>query len=66
MAIAFAVALAFVALAGRGLWTAEVGFIAVASPHLKRTRFPAIGTLISRTQPDANTTESPNPSSKLD
>ncbi|MGH2550345.1 MAG: hypothetical protein ACRDHN_13200, partial [Thermomicrobiales bacterium] len=66
MAIALAVALAFAVLAGRGLWKAEPGFIAVASPYLKRIRFPAIGSLIRRVRSDQTKTESSNPPSKLD
>lgn len=57
MAIAVAVALAFVILAGRSLWKAEVGFIAVASPYLKRIRFPAIDKLVSRVRPEARATK---------
>ncbi|CAN5669173.1 hypothetical protein BH09CHL1_BH09CHL1_00220 [soil metagenome] len=66
MAIAFAVALAFAALAGRGLVNSELGFIAVASPYLKRIRFPSIGKLIHRIRPDATATKSANPPSKTD
>jgi D-alanyl-D-alanine carboxypeptidase (penicillin-binding protein 5/6) len=66
MVIALAVVLAFAVLAGRGIWKAEVGFIAVTKPYLKRIRFPAIGDLIHRLQIETTATKSSKPPSKPD
>jgi D-alanyl-D-alanine carboxypeptidase len=55
--LAFAVALAFAVLAGRGLWKAEVGFVAIAGPYLRNLRLPAIGSAIKRIRPDTKTTK---------
>jgi D-alanyl-D-alanine carboxypeptidase len=55
--LALVVALAFVALAGRSLWKAEVGFGVVVGPYLRNVRIPALGNLARRIRPAAKTTE---------
>jgi D-alanyl-D-alanine carboxypeptidase len=55
--LALLVALAFVALAGRSLWKAEVGFSAVVGPYLRSIRVPAFIQITKRFRSAAQTTE---------
>lgn len=64
--LAFAVALAFATLAGRGLWHAEVGFVAVAKPYFSSMRFPALGRAVRSIRTGAKTTEKNDPPTTAD
>ncbi len=58
--LAFLVALAFVVLAGRALWKAEIGFASLALPKLRQIRLPS---LPQRSKPTGEPGDRPHQSS---